>query len=194
MAIDRAGAGVVRGQRQPLVAVVPVEQAPEVPGAAPDVLLGVERVDDAELPGGGGHELHQPQGTLGRSGAWVEPRLHLDDGADELGSQSLAGRVLAHQVVVAARRAGDGRGPRGSNGGGAFDEVDVGGGVDRLVRQHEGAVGVAPRIDLRSRGMYVREQGGTGGEAGCAQEHVGAYPRPTRCPAATRGASEAGPR
>src|SRR5512133_407877 len=56
--------GVVGREHPDHVSAVLVRQDAQVAGAAVDVLLGIEGVDDVHLPGGAGHELHEPRRSL----------------------------------------------------------------------------------------------------------------------------------
>ena len=78
--LDPARAGVVGGQAEGHVAVVAVEQGAQVPGATGEVF---ERVGHPKFPGGGRHELHQAQGTLGGHGFGIEVGFRLDHRLDE---------------------------------------------------------------------------------------------------------------
>ena len=75
-AVDVLLAGVVGGEREPLV-VVPLEKVAEIPRAVADVDVGVREVGDAETaaagvlrdaPGGGRRQLHEADGS-GRASA-----------------------------------------------------------------------------------------------------------------------------
>ena len=80
---DPARAGIIGGQAEGHVAVVTVEQGAQVPGAAGDVFERIKRVGHPKFPGGGRHELHQAQGTLGRDGFGIEVRFRLYHRLDE---------------------------------------------------------------------------------------------------------------
>jgi hypothetical protein len=97
---DGARAGVVRGQREIEVAVEGVEQRPQITGAAEDVLAGVEDVVDAEVAGGGGHELHHAARADGRNGVRVVRGLATRHRGDET-------RIDAVQARRFLNRGGD---------------------------------------------------------------------------------------
>src|SRR5437773_321975 len=81
---DCVRARVVRREREGEVAVVAVDEVPQVPGATLDVLARVEDVADPEQPRRLRHELHQAARALRRDCARLKVRLHADDGFDEL--------------------------------------------------------------------------------------------------------------
>ena len=89
-AIDGGGAGVVGGEREGDVVVVAGEQVVEVGGAAVYILLGDEGVGDAELGGGGGHELHEALGAGAGDGVGAAVALGVDDGGEEVGIDAVA--------------------------------------------------------------------------------------------------------
>src|SRR5437899_7441037 len=97
---DRLHARVVRRERERKVAVVAVDQVPQVADPALDVLARIEDVADAELRRRRGHELHQPARALGRYGARFEVRLHADDGFNELRGERVPLGRRADQVAV----------------------------------------------------------------------------------------------
>src|SRR3989454_933119 len=101
---DRLHARVVRRERERKVAVVAVNQVPQVADPALDVLARIEDVADAELRRRRGHELHQPARALGRYGARFEVRLHADDRLDELPRALVPGGRRADQVAIRHRR------------------------------------------------------------------------------------------
>lgn len=68
MAIHRALAGVIAGQRQRHVATVAIQQPAQIARAARDILDRIIRIGDPETLGGIGHQLHQPHRALGAGG------------------------------------------------------------------------------------------------------------------------------
>ena len=74
---------MVAGENEINVAVVSVGESSEVSDAAHDVLSWIERVFDAHVFGGGGHELHEPHGACVADGTRVEIAFDFDDGSDE---------------------------------------------------------------------------------------------------------------
>src|SRR5687768_16428094 len=87
VAVHGTGAGVVRRERELLVALVAVEQLAQVRRAAADVFFRVVGIADAELARRGGHQLHEPHRAFRRGGCRVVAGLDLDDGAHQLGPQ-----------------------------------------------------------------------------------------------------------
>ena len=63
MSIDRAGARVVRRQRELLVAVVAIQELTQVFDPAPTFSAG-SNASSTELPRRGRHELHQAERAL----------------------------------------------------------------------------------------------------------------------------------
>ena len=80
---DVSRTGMVAGENEINVAVVSVGESSEVSDAAHDVLSRIERVFDAHVFGGGGHELHEPHGACVADGTRVEIAFDFDDGSDE---------------------------------------------------------------------------------------------------------------
>ena len=107
--VDLALAGVVRGEREHLPAVVLLQQVAQVPGAVGDVHLrrgevalherGAARLL-GDVVGGLGHQLHQTL-RAGARGLVAEVRLGVDDARDQRGVEALVRRLLADDVVVA---------------------------------------------------------------------------------------------
>src|SRR5262249_34620338 len=77
-AVDGARARVVGRQRIAHVAVA-IEHRPQVARAAPEVLLGPERIRNPKAVGRVRHQLHEPLGALTRDGLGMEIRLRLHD-------------------------------------------------------------------------------------------------------------------
>src|SRR5579862_215892 len=90
--VYRGRSGVVGRQRQGEVVVVAGEQGVEVGGSALDVLIGTKAVVDAEVGGGGGHQLHQALGSSAADGMGISVALGLHH----------AGEKIAVDVVVDA--------------------------------------------------------------------------------------------
>jgi hypothetical protein len=91
---NSALARVVARYCQPQVAVKHVYQPGEIRHAPADVLFDHKAVADPELIGGLGHELHKPDGALGRHCVRLPARLHLDDGLHQLD------RHVVHRGVI----------------------------------------------------------------------------------------------
>jgi len=82
--VDGGGAGVVGGEGEGEIVVIVGEQSVDVGGAAADVLGGFEAVLDAEVVGGGGHELHEAGCSGAAKGAGVAVGLSFDDAGEEV--------------------------------------------------------------------------------------------------------------
>ena len=103
--VDRTGPGVVRGDREPDVALVPAQQVVEVARPAVDVLVRVEGVRDAVHRRGSGHQLHQSLGADARDRARVPVRLRVDHRCNELRVHRVRLRVRPHDRSRADRAA-----------------------------------------------------------------------------------------
>src|SRR5581483_709282 len=109
-AVDVPLAGVVRGEREPLVAAVEIEQVAQVPRAVADVQLGVVEVANPELrPArprrdalrGRRQQLHQPDRARLRARVGPEAALLVDDGGEERAVEPVVARVAADDLLVA---------------------------------------------------------------------------------------------
>jgi hypothetical protein len=89
--VDGGGAGVVGGESEGEVVVVVGEESVDVGGATADVLLGLESVVDAEVAGGGGHELHEASGAGAADGLGVAVGLGFDDAGEEVDVEVVVG-------------------------------------------------------------------------------------------------------
>ena len=68
-----SGPGVVGCQGQLFAPAVSVQKLSEIRDAAPNVLFRVVRVEDAQIRGGLGHQLHQSHCAFAGPRVWVEP-------------------------------------------------------------------------------------------------------------------------
>src|ERR687887_2259235 len=172
-AVDVVRAGVVRRDREHLVAAVAGEQVAQVPGAVRDVDLsrpevlqleaGAARLARDELRGAR-EELHQTLGP-GARGAVAELRLLVDDRRDQRRVEALLGGLLANDVLVPERQGELSHGVRPQ----AHSEHDHG-------RPREGGEGAGDATPTaRGRARRTAPRGATQDRRRCA---VGAQARP----------------
>ena len=77
------------------------EQVVEVGGSAVDVLVGTERILDAERGRGRGHELHQAASSNARDGIRVTSGLSVDQRGEEVGVDVMCCSCLGEQAANA---------------------------------------------------------------------------------------------
>lgn len=82
--INRGGSGVVGREGQSEIFVIAGEQCIEICRAAADVLIGCVGIVDAELSGGGGHELHESLGSGTATGAGVASAFSVHDAGEQI--------------------------------------------------------------------------------------------------------------
>lgn len=89
--VNASGASVVRAEGEFEVSFVAIEELLEESHSAVNALLWIERIQDSEFTGSGGHQLHQSLGPFGRDGAGPEGAFPLDDGVHQILADAFTG-------------------------------------------------------------------------------------------------------
>ena len=135
--------------------VVAEQQLLQIADAGADVFRRIERIQHAESSSRGGHQLHQAHRAFWRNRPRVERRFHLNDRANQLGSDALQRGMLVNEPIVVGPNAHQQLRSELGNGHARGDGLIAGSGRRRAVPghvgQHHDAVAVAPGIDLRPR-------------------------------------------
>src|SRR5438105_314294 len=97
--LDVSFAGVVRGNRNALIAES-IEEVAQVLRAGSDVRLRIEQIVDAEEMAGLGDDLHQTLRVLAGDQARPKIGFRFDDGCDELGRQIILQRLAIDDRTV----------------------------------------------------------------------------------------------
>ena len=100
IARHRARSRVVRREGKIEIAVERVEQLPEVPRPAEDVLAGIEHVADAEELRGGRHQLHQARCADARD------CIRIPGGLTSRHRRDVPYRVVINEAIETAKRFG----------------------------------------------------------------------------------------
>ena len=117
MFCNRLRARIVGGQRKGRIVVEPVEHHPEIPHSTVDILLGIERIHNAEIARSRRHELHQAHCAFWGYRRRIEARFGPDDCLHQITIQTVEFACHLYVRIV----------------GGLVGQVEEGGKSSRLI-------------------------------------------------------------